>query len=47
MLFEGEDGVMYVLTVEAMIDVANPDYVRDMEYELASSVDELRRNELS
>lgn len=29
-MFEGEDGKMYVITVEAVISEANPDYVKDV-----------------
>jgi hypothetical protein len=36
-LFEAEDGVMYVMTVEALIDVADPDYVKDVESDQESA----------
>lgn len=29
-LFEGEDGKIYCMTVEAVIDEANPDYVEEV-----------------
>ncbi|MBW3601008.1 MAG: hypothetical protein KY475_27545 [Planctomycetes bacterium] len=36
-LFEGEDGTIFVVTVEAVIDVADPDYVNDVESDQASA----------
>ena len=33
-LFEGTDGKYYVITVEAVIGVANPEYVKDVQDEI-------------